>query len=328
LNLIKSHTHVHTRTHTRAHTLYFVQMEELEIVDYRPRPSKIDKFKISACSCIISFCILTVFYSIIVTYILIMLHKTGGFDITSIFGTNETPAYIQNHTHNLHSGVKMKIYATPGIYTLNPSDYNHVDNIIIELWGAGGAGSTCRYDVNSNNMMGIGGGSGGYIKASITTNQNSFTLYIGEGATSTNMIYSCLPSSYDSKGTTYLEINNDFMFSAGGGGTCGNITEYPFSNEGKNYIAYGIKNVLSFDGESGLYNTIPGGSGGYAPYGGAGGKIGYLKINNNNVYQGKNGDTPGGGGAGIGLRYITSTTSTQYLKINGDGANGGAIIYF
>jgi hypothetical protein len=64
----------------------------------------------------------------------------------------------------------MLTYDTPGTYTLTPNDYNNADQLLVEIWGAGGGGS-----------FGYGGGSGSYIKALVIPNLLSFNIIIGTG---------------------------------------------------------------------------------------------------------------------------------------------------
>lgn len=262
---------------------------------------------INKCKIICYVCLYT-------TVILILFYAS----LLLIFYLNNTNILTQsNLQRNMDRGVNMKMYST-GFYTIKPIDYNYSKNVIIELWGAGGGGCTCVIDDGFNTKYNFGGGSGGYIKASIETNQSTINIIVGEGmnGVETSNICSLINNP---NGYTTLKIDNKVLFSAGGGGACGNVSQFFWTNEGKNIINPSSKNVLSLNGKTGLGGGIGyGANGGDAPYGGKGGNGGVL-YRSQKIYA-QNGDVPaGGGGGGGGLNNIIPSAN---------GANGGFIIYY
>lgn len=221
----------------------------------------------------------------------------------------------------INNSINMKIFAS-GIHKITPKDYNFKDNIIVEAWGAGGAGCTCS-------GYSIGGGSGGYIKSSIKTEQSTFNITVGSGMKG-NITQNYCYLINNPIGMTTIKKNNITLFSAGAGGTC-DIPAFFLQNGGKNIIN-NIKNVLSLNGNSGIYGdstncgqmlrahngiiTKLNCRGAHAPYGGRGGNGCFLPYIN-----AQNGDSPaGGGGSGINKR--------ENILLNADGADGGFIIYY
>lgn len=197
---------------------------------------------------------------------------------------------------------RMKVFSTPGMYILNPSDYDHSENIIVEAWGGGGSG----------NCFSTGGGSGGYVQALIQSraqssdDQRSFTLRVGRGG-----MGSMCPGTTGSNGEqTYINSGGYRIFAAGNGKIGGLTTN--------NIVGrYNHNNILSIDGQNGLHRVCShkpchGGNGGSAPRGGNGGNGG---DNWNPVRDGQN---PGGGGGGISAANLLS----------GNGGNGTIIVYY
>lgn len=213
------------------------------------------------------------------------------------------------------SGVTMKVYNIPGTYTITPTDYNYADNIIIEAWGGGGGGS-----IRSHDRMGRGGGSGGYIKSGIVTNQQNFIIHVGRGSNGEIHEGTDYSVKYPTEGNSWVQKSTDILFVAGVGGT--GVSKYD-SDEPAGENTLKSKNLISF-------NSVKGGSyfGGKSPNGGIGGHGCYIRWNGTKcIYLSNvtNGDSPGGGG-GNGCRGSDIQCYNIFHR-GGNGGNGGIIIY-
>jgi DNA/RNA endonuclease G (NUC1) len=227
-----------------------------------------------------------------------------------------------------------------GDYRLSPEDYHYADHIIVEIWGAGGSGGADvatadmnSIDTNSNNIIGGGGGSGAYIKASIQTNQQYIDVHVGYGGarveryTWTPGLYpicmrkhTCINTSvFTRSGDSWIRIRDDnnnhnvdnetylVDLTAGGGMDGGSCTDrYSIHGGGGGGGVVTIKNtsdIYAVPGNSG----IDGMNGASAPFGGNGGNTTH-----------RNGHVPGGGGGAVSVcpRY---PRTAQRMSRGGDG---------
>lgn len=214
--------------------------------------------------------------------------------------------------------IQMLEFYTPGTYNITNLDYSKSENIIIEIWGAGSGASAgfdlkCYgFDCNEQKLLSVfyGGNSGAYIKANIITNQNTFTLVIGEGGKSfpayQNGYYPNEGTGYPGGQTSFSNMNLTTNLIAQGGNAPDDNGWYvqpavPVSLVVDGYI------MSSFNGFIGLVEyqeeKATGANGAPAPCGSQGGS----SSNYDNI-------TPGGG-----------AYSTNFVTY---GGNGGAIIYF
>jgi hypothetical protein len=206
---------------------------------------------------------------------------------------------------NYVSSFRMKTFAA-GEYILKPIDYNFQKDIVIELWGAGGS-------VNHNEPGDTtSGGSGSYIKASISTDLEKFKIKVGRARNSTEIC-----SGEDS----YI-YNNRINLTAGGGqGFCNSCSVKYDENMtcklgGKIISVKGTDDVISVEGNTaGTTGSIFGAD---APFGGKGGKP-YSPIYG---YTG-NGSIPGGGG---GPSIPPNPSYCNFTQ--GMGGDGMIIIYY
>lgn len=86
-----------------------------------------------------------------------------------------------------------------GDYTITPIDYNHSDNIIVEIWGAGSGGTvSCRkVACNINEFNYYGGNSGAYAKVNIITNMQDFNITVGKGGEGCSIVGDAYYKYYD-----------------------------------------------------------------------------------------------------------------------------------
>lgn len=222
-------------------------------------------------------------------------------------------------TNILASSCNIQIieFYTPGTYNITNQDYSKSENIIIELWGAGSGASAgleveCYgKDCNDEKWFSVfyGGNSGSYIKANVITNQNSFTLVIGNGARS-------VPAY-------------DWYFPNSGIGNSGGQTSFTSSNLSTNLIAGGAvapnNNGWSVSPAKPLSLTVMG----YIinNYNGLAGSIEYQKLG---ATSANGAAAPNGSPGGTSSNYNNITPgggaySSDFLTF---GGNGGAIIYF
>ncbi len=126
---------------------------------------------------------------IVQTTIIIVAYKTNNCNIGNSNNNNNTTKTSEsiinnlnidngNNTYNITEednsilcGTRILSFTT-GNYTLKPCDYKFSKFITIEMWGAGGAGSSYN---------GHGGSSGGYVKVTIPTYLQTFHLSVGKG---------------------------------------------------------------------------------------------------------------------------------------------------
>lgn len=176
----------------------------------------------------------------------------------------------------------------PGDHSLNYRDYYCVDNLLIEIWGAGGCGSCLRSY--------IGGGSGAYIKTSISTGLRDIMIHVGHGgsgilgfewtsasSSGCNVSFCNTTSDRDS----WIKIGDDVHLVAGGGSDGCDDGDYT-GGKGGTVSTKSKNNIIAIPGNSG----IPMSDGGSAPFGGIGGR--------GSADFGEPGTIPGGGGGYIG----------------------------
>jgi hypothetical protein len=95
-------------------------------------------------------------------------------------------------------------YDKPGEYVIDESVYGNAKELIVELWGGGGAGSP---DCGSYSSI-HGGGSGAYIKVKLP--RDIYKIKVGKGGVKFRYIYS---STY---GYQYVDINGQLQYITGG----------------------------------------------------------------------------------------------------------------
>lgn len=210
------------------------------------------------------------------------------------------PINLQSNTSSLsntHGEYVQKLSSTygPGDYRLAPQDYHYVDQIVVEIWGAGGAGGAGSAGGVGRNIM--GGGGGAYITANITTNQQYIDIHVGYGGAgverykwTTGLYPICISEhtcnnssarSRDSWIRIYDNSSDNIINLTAGGGMDGGCTARNSTNGG----------IVTMDNTSDIY-AVPGNSGsdktdgGSTPFGGAGGNATH-----------RDGQVPGGGGA-------------------------------
>jgi DNA/RNA endonuclease G (NUC1) len=216
----------------------------------------------------------------------------------------------------------------PGDYRLSPEDYHYADQIVVEIWGAGGSGGadvatdTSNMDA-SNNIIG-GGGSGAYIKATIRTNQQYIDVHVGYGGARVERYiwapgfypicmrkHACInASAFTRSGDSWIRIrdNNETYLvdlTAGGGMDGGSCTDRYSIHGGGAVTIENTSDIHAVPGNSGGgVNAMDGGS---APFGGDGGNTTH-----------RNGRVPGGGG-GATLVCPKYPRTAQKMSRGGDG---------
>jgi hypothetical protein len=97
---------------------------------------------------------------------------------------------------------------TPGDYVLTPADYYYNKEIVVEAWGGGGAGNACN---------GYGGGSGGFIRAIVSTGYQNISISVGPGGRGNNptSYFSCQYNGvYGTYGVDYPKPGTDTVINA------------------------------------------------------------------------------------------------------------------
>lgn len=182
-------------------------------------------------------------------------------------------------------------YASAGTFTYVP--VASTTDVIIDAWGAGGAG----FD-GTNSGGGAGGGGGAFASSTIPTTASSYSMTVGTGGST---------SGANGGNTTF---NTTTVIAEGGKGGTGLVT-----SGGSGGLASNSTGVTKFNGGNGGDGTnaddTGGGGGGAAGPHGAGG-------------NGAPGQATTGGGGGGGDGGNTSTTVTGGSSTNGGaGGNGG-----
>jgi hypothetical protein len=227
-----------------------------------------------------------------------------------------------------------------GNYIITPSNYSYNPQLIIEMWGGGGAGNLCN---------GYGGNSGGYLKFILNTHFQDINITVGNGGNGNinhNSIDGALcdqPASYKKYNVHYPDSGSDSILNIGNitiiasGGKWNN--SQPINSVNK--IPKNINIIQNINSQSGklfgmnilplLYCgetyccswTSPGitvttFSGGYS-YGGSGGNPSSAAsggaYSSSCISLASSGETPSGGGGGVGLL-------PDYVKPDGE-SNGG-----
>jgi len=216
-----------------------------------------------------------------------------------------TQYLISNDLANDASKETTIIPATPGI-TQTWQKPAGVTYLIVECWGAGGAGGY----VNANNSGGSGGGGGAYSKKTFSNlSPDSYNISFQIGAPGSS---SLTPSPFSNAGGDTWFISNTSTGCLAKGGSAG------LQNNGASVLggqaASGFGDITFSGGSSGqgVGGTRSGGGGGGAGSTGAGGNASTTAI------TAGIGTTIGGGDGGAG-----STTSTIGLSGNPYGGGGG-----
>lgn len=242
-----------------------------------------------------------------------------------------------------------------GFHLIKPEDYNYNKQIIVEMWGGGASGNACN---------GNGGGSGGYIKAILNTNNDYFNITVGSGGDNNYNIYNDFIDNYilnkNSNGSSTIIMNNYVYLSAGGGQlNKGGINDYNNHNiniinninGNDNYQIRLYQDVFMcpiYLSPYSYYNYYTN-YGGNAPYGGSGGRgtvFNCALINHktsdkieclHKIYNLQtDGSMPGGGGGGTGInkeliKFIDNNNKScidYYCGNKTKGGDGLVFIYY
>lgn len=255
-------------------------------------------------------------------------------------------------SQNINNFDKRILSFNVGNFTLTPKDYKFTNQIVVEMWGAGGAG---------NLYNGHGGSSGGYIKIIMNTMMKTFYLTVGKGGSgSTNNAGTVRSYDFPQSGgdTMFRACDNSTSYVARGGKWI--MTDdysplfrpYVFSNvinttryiniiyniSGSNETLYGINNDAQLNdcptfNENFDYHCYFGGS---APFGGIGGTPSYYTCSSCGCgfgkFGGSDGQLPGGGGGGSGYNYeninpASSPYLPEFLSKATSGGDGMINIY-
>jgi hypothetical protein len=316
----KQHINIYVNINTLILTYYNNQMskkqeyEKVDVEDFDSideifdKPS--DSYSISK-KCFIGCVTVATILFVLLFGIFITFIIWGGqvkFEFISNPGSSVQPTKSSNTKLEI-SGLFMKTF-TVGNHILTNKDYLFAENIIVEIWGAGGSGY-----IGSSYSTRAGGGSGSYIKALIKTNQQNFSIHVGKGSSinDENCSYdrgNSLKASCVNGDKSFINSNTIYLSAGGGGGA--NTLGYPGLG-GQILTVSGVEDVLAINGRNGndyksnYYIDIRGGD---APNGGIGGYC------TNVLYHNFNGTYPGGGGGC--LQHVGS----------GYGADGMIIVYY
>lgn len=195
-------------------------------------------------------------------------------------------------------------YSKPGNYVLGPTQYGNANVIRFQMWSSGGSGSC----TTAPNMTGAGGGSGGYLEATVDTRnqQMIYTIKVGKANAGNN-----------GGDTSIVSDQSNLLVFAGKNA----VKTVPGD---KGFVGSTVGSIHSFseDGQEGgngtHYSNGAGGPGGRAPFGGWGGRGGAGKESGSMF--GQDGGHPGGGGGGS--LYCGDT------DWYGSGADGLVLAYF
>lgn len=143
----------------------------------------------------------------------------------------------------------------PGDYKLSPRDYYCVENLIVEMWGAGGCGGS-----------GINGGDGAYVKTAIRTRMQNIIIHVGYGGTGhmfynrTGMYgYGYCNTTTESDQNSWILIDQKsptddvLKLIAGGGSTGCSINTSSIAGKGGNVTVKNLHNVIAISGNDGRY---------------------------------------------------------------------------
>lgn len=224
----------------------------------------------------------------------------------------------------------MLTYNEPNTYKLTPVDYKYCSELIVEIWGAGGGGSTDGIN---------GGGGGSYIKASVKTDNKTFTIEVGKGG---------LQNAIGGN-SSFCTDNDDVKLIAGGGQDAGKAHfgyqgiiggGSKLDNGGKVISILGAmvhENINGYGSRQSEVQALPtncastqysvrDGKGGSGAKGGNGGLNHHDSIHDS-LKRFNNGEFPGGGGSANCLDLLNRCWAPNPKKEAGKGANGRVIIY-
>lgn len=222
---------------------------------------------------------------------------------------------------------QIRVFETPGDYTLTPADYAKAPQIIFEIWGPGGCGGCGNMD---DNTVGQGGGSGAYLLAYVPTNSDKFLIHIGAGTicnlTTPDNTSITTPANTNTINSINLIVGGGFPGAdrvAGKGGTILSTTgatqsqAYPGSPGEEGYYMDGSGEALDY-----IYHS---GRGADSPKGGSGGRPETFTTSGRNFPT--NGQTPGAGGGGW-FRSIGDRCDSAKPAGRGRGGHGTVVAYF
>jgi hypothetical protein len=250
-------------------------------------------------------------------------------------------------TNALHN--KSILQFSSGNYVLSPEVYGYQKQIIVEMWGAGGAGNLCN---------GYGGTSGGYVKAIINTKLREFNLTVGRGGTGNFFNGACATGHYNDlpqcgEDTTFTSCDDSLNLISSGGKWNKSIPIV--SNNTLMFTDHVdvLYNIAGLDGKlvgvtsmpdctngypsSSLTYTYSCYAGGNSPFGGQGGtqcfyycQSSYGPAQCQWINKPTDGMCPGGGGGGNGfseIKGIMFCASSLYPSKGTNGCDGMINIY-
>lgn len=289
-----------------------------------------------------------------------IINNINNTHILNITNTTNTPN-TENTDNSILCGTRILTF-TSGNYTLKPCDYKFAKFITVEMWGAGGAGSSYN---------GHGGASGGYIKATFPTNLQTFQISVGKGGIGFDIYKEYYPrpaSCYDeitsncvknpnNGSDTFIKSLDKKINLIASGGKWKYIDDYAkifhipiiinntvklpsihskvlYNLSGNLDLQINFRNIPSTmfgvvdtcDGQTLIYF---GNDGGNASFGGIGGRgsitVGGLWSGNFGLptYPATNGNIPGGGGGSSGYIFNRPNYASCYSQYGSGVGNGG-----
>lgn len=218
--------------------------------------------------------------------------------------------------------------STNGYYTLVPQTNA---NVLVQVWGAGGAGSTGTAGPSR-------GGAGGYVEGIVSlVAQTTYVFLIGEGGYGTLYNYPTSVTGTKSFPDGGASIQNEGYGQGGGGGSSrfGLLSQSGFNltNSVSNYNNVNAEYLMIAGGGGGGSDYTYGWGGTAAGFGGgltgSGGGGFYNGANSESLEStGKGGTQSAGGAAGTTpARLSYSQAGSKYYGGDGSGGAGGGGYY-
>ena len=188
-----------------------------------------------------------------------------------------------------------------------------VTEIIVEGWGAGGAGGSVS-GANNRIRAAAGGGGGAYAKKKLqVTPGQVLSLIIGQGGSASGVL------NGSAGGDTYITgFSTQFLAKGGSGGGGHNGSVPGIAAGGSASLSRGDQIIAGGNGGAGS-NTGNSGAGGN---GANGGGLGGASVSSS-LANGNNGQMPGGGGSGARVEDSNNTVRT-----GGSGGSGKIVITY
>lgn len=242
------------------------------------------------------------------------------------------------------SALDYQVFTTPGANTwTKPTGLSGTELVIIQMWGAGGAGGGCTGDTQG----GGGGGGGCFVEVKVRASDLGATETVTIGAGGTGSTGSGTAGGNTSFGSNYIAYgggggatgatSTDAAGGGGGGstsvggsvtGTTGGTGGGPagatagassggFGGAGGGSSSTGGSAFISGAGGGGCSNGITGGTGGSSIFGGGGGGAGGTDVGGG----GTAGTSKYGGNGGAG--GIAASTNANGVAGSAPGGGGG-----